>query len=72
MDYTDFITYHTAIEVIEAQEALIAMKVADHPHVKGEVRSAFVSEMNDKAFPKSKRKVLTTRELAKELGMTNG
>jgi len=68
MDYEEFSMYYKAIDILEAQEILVQMKVSDYPTMKPESRSEFHHTISKTAYPKE-RKILTTKELAKKLGM---
>ena len=68
MDYETFSSYYLAIDILEAQEMLISLKVSDYPHLKDEPRSDLYYSLEKTAYPKE-RKVITTKELAKKLGM---
>jgi len=68
MDYREFSMYYKAIDVIEAQETLVQMKISDFPTMKEDARAELFQSLNKKAYPKE-RKVYTTRELARKLGM---
>jgi len=71
MDHVEFSAYYKAIDILEAQEMLINIKVSDYPHVNDESRSDLYYSLDKKAYP-TERKVLTTKELAQKLGMING
>jgi hypothetical protein len=64
----DFTTYLQALEVIEAQEMLRAMNVADYPTLKKESRSRLHKQVYKQAFPDQKKRVVTTEDLKKLLG----
>ena len=68
--------YWEAITVIEAQDTMIQMRIADYPMMKTHQRRDFHRSMVKKAYPKTfdpDRKPLTTEQLAERLGaMING
>ena len=75
MDGEQLDGYWRAITVIEAQQTLQAMRIADYPYQKKEERLKFHKEMTKAAYLRrdEARKVLTTTELVKRLGLaTNG
>jgi hypothetical protein len=51
MDYADALEHYEAITVIEAQEALMSMKLADYPRAKPESRKQFHRETRKLAYP---------------------
>ena len=54
MGIGDHVTFYNAITQIEAQEALLAMSVAEFPHLsKKEERKKRHKEMHKLAFPKT-------------------
>lgn len=56
-----------AAEVLEAQEMLRAMNVADYPHQKKEPRARLHRQVYKQAFPDQKKRVITTDDLKKIL-----
>ena len=74
MDAVIFSQYSHAIEPIEAKEILVALKISDFPKLKDQERTRLHREFYKKANPLhlSGRKVLTTRELAKKIGVVGG
>lgn len=63
--------YWHAITMIEAQEALIQMRIADYPHLKKRDREKMHRSMHDVAYPRNRDSVkrITTDELAKRVRM---
>jgi len=59
--------YFKAVEQIEAQEALLAMAIADHPHNKTEIRKSFHKKIYGIGYPetKEKRPIHSMEELAR-------
>lgn len=51
MDYADALEFYEAITVIEAQDMLVAMKLADWPRAKPESRKQFHRETRKLAYP---------------------
>lgn len=45
--------YYEAVTVIEAQDRMIEMNIADYPRMKTEGRKRFHREMRKKAYPRS-------------------
>lgn len=68
LDYEAVVAYWQAITVIEAQEVLIQMRLADWPNMKGPARQKWHRDIHRAAYPHQKRKAMTPEELAKRLG----
>lgn len=61
-------TYWLAITTIEAQEALVSMRIADFPYLKPKDREKWHRELHTQAFPRTHSgKTMTTEELAAHL-----
>lgn len=65
MTNQDFEQFWQAITVIEAQEMLIGIKVADFPHYKKPQREKLSRELHKQAYPREyeNRKSITAKEL---------
>lgn len=60
--------YWQAVTILQAQEALIQMKIADYPNMKKADRQKLHKELHKKAYPKNgDGKKLTTEELYKRV-----
>lgn len=59
----DLSTYYTAAEIIEAQEMIRAMNVADYPHMKKTNREKLHKQVYKSAFPDQKKRSITTEDL---------
>lgn len=68
MCFDKFQTYLIAVEILEAQEVLLQLSIADYPQLGDKARTRLHGEFYKKAYPK-RRKVLTTKELAGLMGM---
>jgi hypothetical protein len=64
----EFITYQIAADVLQAQEMLRAMNVADYPHMKKQGRDKLHRDVYKRAFPDQKKRVITTEDLKTLLG----
>jgi len=66
-----FSQYTKAIEVLEAKETLIALKVAEYPKLNKNDKIRIHKEFYRKAHPQhlNTAQVLTTNELAKRMGL---
>lgn len=65
MSSEDFYYYYEAITVIEAQETLIACKVASYPNMKAKPKQDFHRSLVKKAYPNETKKVVTISEMEK-------
>ena len=72
IDFEDFEILFAAMETLEAQKALIDMRIADHPHVKANERNKNRDLFSPIAFPKYLDPVMTMDQMAEKMGMTNG
>lgn len=70
MDYVTAIEYYSAINVLEGQEALIEMNIADYPHLKKDGRSKLYKEIRKEAYPSSMQKRMSFEDFARK--MTDG
>jgi len=68
MEYDRLKTYIDAIEVIEAQNTLLALRVSDYPNCKSDDRSKFHSSITKKAFPNQKKKIVSFDDIDKLFG----
>ena len=64
----DFSVYLEAVEIIEAQEMLRAMNIADYPTMKKNDRQRLHRQVYKTAYPNEKKRVITTQDLKKILG----
>lgn len=62
MDYGIALEYYEAISVIEAQDALINMKVVDHPRANAESRKKFHRDMKKVAYPQGLQREMEFEE----------
>lgn len=72
LDSITCVTYWEAITVIDAQETLINMRVADHPTLKSSARTKFHRSIIKRAYPKTfdpNEKQISTTEFAERLGV---
>lgn len=67
MEYALALEYYTAINVIEAQEALLTIKVADYPRATKDSRSRFHRELRKEAYPPALQKEMDFDEFFKEM-----
>jgi len=51
LDYPTAFEYFNAIEVIEAQNAILGIRVSSYPHMKDDGRNKIMKELNRIAFP---------------------
>lgn len=58
------------IESVRAKETLLALKIADYPHLKKEARTKWARELHKVAYPGSddRQKPVTTADLARLMG----
>ena len=68
MEYTVALEYFVAIEVFEARQALLDMKVADYPRATKESRSKFYRDVNKTAYPKELQKEMDFDEFFERMG----
>jgi hypothetical protein len=66
MHLEDFINYSKAIEMLEAKEMLVNMKIMDYPKMKQEARKQLFQGVHKKAYPGaySEQKALSTEDVA--------
>lgn len=67
MDYDTALEYSSAIEVIEAQEALVSMKISSYPHVKDNDRKDIHKAYHRIAFKHVPKKEMTSENLEEML-----
>lgn len=68
MAYSDAVEYYGAIAVIEGQEALLKMKIADYPRMKDEDRRKFFRDIRKQAFPQGLQKEMDFDDFFKVMG----
>ncbi len=71
MPVDEFEIYWQQIAKIEAQEMLLAITVADYPHLKGNQRTQIYNRIKNHASD-DKQKILSTQDIAKVIGAING
>ena len=67
MDFDTITALTTCIDVIQAREALMQLRISDYPMMKPEARSKLFNSLKKQANPrilKEERKALTTADLA--------
>ena len=70
ISYNTFLMYYNAITVIEAQDNLVKMNLADYPNMKKEGRSNFYRQMRKNAYPVGLQKTIEFDDFVKR--MTDG
>ena len=61
-------TYFQACSILEAQEMLRAMNVADYPYAKKDTRQKLHRQVHKQAFPDAKKRGMTFDDLKSILG----
>ena len=69
MEYNEAMRYFDAITVIEAQNMLISMQVADYPNMKRDDRSRLHREIHKKAYPFKNVRKMSGKEASEHLRM---
>lgn len=70
LDYGTALEYYEAITVIDAQDRLVDLNVADYPQLKKEDRSKLHREFRNSAYPKEMQKEVSFDDFIRK--MTDG
>ncbi|NQX99762.1 MAG: hypothetical protein HRT70_01265 [Flavobacteriaceae bacterium] len=68
MEYGTAVEYYKAIDVIEAQEALLDLRIVTYPHAKQENQREIRRGFEKKAYPEGFRKEMDFVEFFKRMG----
>jgi len=68
MDYRIATEYYNAITVIEAQQRLVEMNIADYPRMKSHDRKNFYNRIKKAAHPEEMQKKMDFDEFFKVMG----
>lgn len=68
MEYALALEYYEAISVLEGQEMLLNMKLADYPRASNESRKKFHRDVSKVAFPKELQKEMDFDDFFKVMG----
>jgi len=67
MEARNVFPYLSAIERIEAQEALLQMNISDYPNMKNTDRNKLFKDIRNKAFPVTEQRPVTTEQMERML-----
>ena len=69
LPFSEFLNMWNCITMIEAQDTLLQIKIANYPNMGTQDKKKFHREMYKKAFIEKEVKALSTEELAQKLGI---